>query len=96
MRISKTELAVEVNNKLKKLPDYTTKDMIDAVIESITDILAKGDSISFNNFGTFEIKEKVVKKKNPDDENAEEISNIKKSVSFKMSKIFKDQLNPED
>ena len=69
MRISKTELAVEVDNKLKELSDYTTKDMIDAVIESMADILAKGDSISFNNFGTFEMKEKVVKKKNSDDEN---------------------------
>ena len=95
MRISKTELAVEVNNKLKKLPDYTTKDMVDAVIESMADILVKGDSISFNNFGTFETK-KVIKKKNPDDENAEEISSIKKSVSFKISKIFKAQLNPEN
>ena len=45
MRISKTELAIEIDNKLKEFPDYTTKDMIDAVIESITDILAKGDSI---------------------------------------------------
>ena len=96
MRISKTELAVEVDNKLKELSDYTTKDMIDAVIESMADILAKGDSISFNNFGTFEMKEKVVKKKNSDDENAEEISSIKKSVSFKMSKVFQDQLNPEE
>ena len=95
MRISKSELAEMVEVKLKETKNPSSKERIDAVIESITEVLERGDSISFNNFGTFEVKERIVKKKCSNEEETEETS-IKKSVSFKISKVFQDQLNPEN
>lgn len=48
----------------EKLPDQTLKDLdmiVDAVFETMTDALAKGDEISLPNFGTFSIASQTLK-----------------------------------
>ena len=85
MRITKTELAELIDSKNEQI--NTTKEFIDAFLDGLVETLKEGNSISFNNFGTFSLKEKEIKEKG-----TEEIK-TKRSINFKIAKKLTEELN---
>ncbi|MBO5449270.1 MAG: HU family DNA-binding protein [Ruminococcus sp.] len=59
----------ELINVIAEKGDYSKKDAekaLSAVVESITDVLAKGDKVTLVGFGTFEVRDRAAKvAKNP-------------------------------
>lgn len=87
MRITKSELAELMDSKNPNIS--STKDFIDVFLEALVDTLKEGNSISFNNFGTFTLKEKESKEKDSEE------TKIKKSINFKIAKKLTDELNQD-
>jgi DNA-binding protein HU-beta len=67
---------------------------LDAVVDSITDSLKKGDPVSLVGFGTFQVKHRAAREgRNPQTGATIQIkaSNV---PSFKAGKALKDSVNP--
>ncbi|MGO2055090.1 MAG: HU family DNA-binding protein, partial [Halomonadaceae bacterium] len=66
---------------------------LDAMVESVTDSLKKGESVSLVGFGTFAIKERAARTgRNPQTGQPIQIS-AAKVPSFKAGKALKDAVN---
>jgi len=66
---------------------------VDAVIDSITDALKKGDAVSIVGFGTFEVRERAARSgRNPQTGATIEIA-ASKAPAFKAGKALKDAVN---
>ena len=85
MRITKTELAELIDSKNEQI--NTTKEFIDAFLDGLVETLKEGNSISFNNFGTFSLKEKETKEKGTEE------TKTKRSINFKVAKKLTEELN---
>lgn len=69
------------------------QDSLNAITDSITDALAKGDSVSLIGFGTFDVRQRSERKgKNPQT-GAEITIPASKSVGFKPGKALKETVN---
>ena len=86
----------DVVNLVKAKTDLsvkTTSEVVDALLEVITEALADGDSVRFTGFGTFSVTERAARTgKNPRTGEVIEIA-ASKSVSFKAGKSLKDKVN---
>ena len=86
----------DVGNLVKAKTDLsakTTGEVVDALLEVITEALADGDSVRFTGFGTFSVTERAARTgKNPRNGEMIEIA-ASKSVSFKAGKSLKDKVN---
>ena len=93
--MTKAELVTMVAEKA----DITKKEAekaISAVVDSITETLAKGEKIQLVGFGTFEVRERAARTgRNP---STKEIIHIpaSKSPVFKAGKALKDAVNPKN
>ena len=66
---------------------------VDAVIDTLTESLRKGDSVTLVGFGTFEVRERAARTgRNPQTGEAIQIK-ASKAPAFKAGKAFKDALN---
>ena len=90
--MTKAELVTMVAEKA----DLTKKDAekaISALVESISETLAKGEKIQLVGFGTFEVAERAARTgKNPQTGEAINIP-ASKAPKFKAGKVLKDQVN---
>ena len=87
--MNKTELIAAVSESAG-LTKKDTERVINAVIDAITDALAKGDKVQISGFGTFEIKDREARVgRNPHTKEAIEIP-ATRVPSFKASKALKD------
>jgi len=89
--MNKSELIAEVAEKA----DLTKADAgraYDALVDTISKVLKKGDSVSLIGFGTFSVKERAARTgRNP--ATGEEIKiKASKTPSFKAGKGFKDAI----
>ena len=92
MEITKKDVVNLVKAKTD-LSVKTTSEVVDALLEVITDALADGDSVRFTGFGTFSVTERAARTgKNPRTGEVIEIA-ASKSVSFKAGKSLKDKVN---
>ena len=86
----------DVVNLVKAKTDLsvkTTSEVVDALLEVITEALADGDSVRFTGFGTFSVTERAARTgKNPRTGEVIEIA-ASKSVSFKAGTSLKDKVN---
>ena len=89
--MNKTELVAAIADKT----DLTKKDAelaLTAVVESITEALAKGDKVQLIGFGSFEVKNRAARTgRNPKTKEAIEIPASKYPV-FKAGKALKDKV----
>ncbi|RKD73068.1 MULTISPECIES: HU family DNA-binding protein [Sinobaca] len=90
--MNKTDLI----NAVAEQADISKKDAskaVDAVFESITDTLKKGDKIQLVGFGSFEVRERAARKgRNP--QTGEEIKiPATKNPAFRPGKQLKDAVN---
>ena len=92
MEITKKDVVNLVKAKTD-LSAKTTGEVVDALLEVITEALADGDSVRFTGFGTFSVTERAARTgKNPRTGEVIEIA-ASKSVSFKAGKSLKDKVN---
>ncbi len=92
MEITKKDVVNLVKAKTE-LSAKTTGEVVDALLQVITEALADGDSVRFTGFGTFSVSERAARTgKNPRTGEVIEIA-ASKSVSFKAGKSLKDTVN---
>ncbi|GAB2797947.1 DNA-binding protein HU-beta [Halomonas shantousis] len=90
--MNKSEL-IEAIAASADIPKAAASRALDAMIESVTDSLKKGDSVALVGFGTFSIKERAARTgRNPQTGQPIEIS-AAKVPSFKAGKALKDSVN---
>lgn len=84
--------------RLAQNEDITQKDAaqhIDAFLNTITEVLAEGDKVSFVGFGTFEVTERAAREgRNPRTGESMMIEAIK-TPRFKAGKLLKDAVRDE-
>ena len=74
------------------IPKAAASRALDAMVESVTESLKQGDSVSLVGFGTFSVKERAARTgRNPQTGQPIEIS-AAKVPSFKAGKALKDSL----
>ena len=87
--INKSELTQEVSAKLNSKQNEAEK-VIDALIESIKDNLAKGEKVQIIGFGSFEVRNRAARKgRNPQTGETLTIP-ATKVPAFKPGKALKD------
>ncbi len=90
--MNKQELINAVAEKAG-IPKQTSEEAVNAVISTITDALARGDTVKIVGFGNFEVKTRAARTgRNPRTNEAIEIPACKAPV-FKPGKALKDSVN---
>ena len=91
--VNKTEL-IDAIASAADIPKASAGRALDAVVDSITDALKRGDQVSLVGFGTFMVKHRAARSgRNPQTGATIEIaaSNV---PGFKAGKALKDAVNP--
>lgn len=90
--MNKSEL-IEAIAASADIPKAAASRALDAMIESVTDSLKKGDAVALVGFGTFAVKERAARTgRNPQTGKPINIS-AAKVPSFKAGKALKDSVN---
>lgn len=90
--MNKSEL-IEAIAASADIPKASAARALDAMVDTVTDSLKKGDSVSLVGFGTFQVKERAARTgRNPQTGQPIEIS-AAKVPSFKAGKALKDSVN---
>lgn len=90
--MNKSEL-IEAIAASADIPKAAASRALDAMVESVTESLKKGDSVSLVGFGTFTVKERAARTgRNPQTGKPIQIS-AAKVPSFKAGKALKDSVN---
>ncbi len=90
--MNKSEL-IEAIAASADIPKASAARALDAMVDTVTDSLKKGDSVSLVGFGTFPVKERAARTgRNPQTGQPIEIS-AAKVPSFKAGKALKDSVN---
>ena len=90
--MNKGELIEAVSAKTK-MSKKDSQAVLDAICESISEALTKGDKVSLIGFGTFETRARAQRKGRNPQTGAEVIIPAKKAPAFKASKALKDAVN---
>jgi len=90
--VNKSEL-IEAIAASADIPKASAARALDAMVDSVTDSLKKGDSVSLVGFGTFHVKERAARTgRNPQTGQPIEIK-AAKVPGFKAGKALKDSVN---
>ena len=90
--MNKSEL-IEAIAASADIPKAAASRALDAMVDSVTETLKKGDSVSLVGFGTFSVKERAARTgRNPQTGKPIKIS-AAKVPSFKAGKALKDSVN---
>ncbi|MFC0268501.1 HU family DNA-binding protein [Kushneria aurantia] len=90
--MNKSEL-IEAIAASADIPKASASRALDAMIDSVTDSLRKGDTVSLVGFGTFSVKERAARTgRNPQTGKSIEIS-AARVPGFKAGKALKDAVN---
>lgn len=90
--MNKSEL-IEAIAASADIPKAAASRALDAMVDSVTDSLKRGDSVSLVGFGTFAVKERAARTgRNPQTGEPIQIS-AAKVPSFKAGKALKDSVN---
>jgi DNA-binding protein HU-beta len=90
--VNKSEL-IEAIAASADIPKAAAARALDAMVDTVTDSLKKGESVSLVGFGTFQVKERAARTgRNPQTGEPIEIS-AAKVPSFKAGKALKDSVN---
>jgi nucleoid DNA-binding protein len=95
--ITKRELAIKITDKLGakgyELTQQDIAEIIQTLIEEITDSLAQGDTVVMRNFGSFEVREMKAKiGRNPKNPEKDVPIPARAAVKFKPGKEMKEKV----
>jgi len=95
--ITKRDLVVKITNELgttkSKITQGDVHTIVQAFIDSVSDSLAQGDSVSLRKFGNFDVREFAAKVgRNPKKPDQEVIIPARASVKFKPGNELKEKV----
>lgn len=95
--ITKRELAIRITDRLGesgyKITQQDVLEVIQALIEEITESLAKGDTVVMRNFGAFQVREMKAKiGRNPKNPGKDVPIPARAAVKFKPGKEMKEKV----
>jgi nucleoid DNA-binding protein len=95
--ITKRELAIKITDRLgaqgHELTQQDVLEVIQTLIEEITDSLAQGDTVVMRNFGAFQVREMKAKiGRNPKDPEKDVPIPARAAVKFKPGKEMKEKV----
>lgn len=95
--ITKRELAIKITDQLgaknHKITQQDVLEVIQTLIEEITDSLAQGDTVVMRNFGAFQVREMKAKiGRNPKDPEKDVPIPARAVVKFKPGKEMKEKV----
>lgn len=90
--MNKLELIKEVSGKVG-LTQIATKDVVEAVLDVITNELTRGEKVAIEGFGTFEVRERAERMGRNPQTSEEMLIAASKNVKFKAGKALKDKVN---
>lgn len=95
--ITKRDLVIRITNQLglKKvsLTQKEVQDVVQSLIDEITEVLAQGDTVVMRNFGAFHVKEVAAKVgRNPREPDTKVMIPARASVKFKPGKEMKEKV----
>ena len=95
--ITKRELAIKITDRLGekeyKITQQEVLEVIQTLIEEITESLAKGDTVVMRNFGAFQVREMKAKiGRNPKNPGKDVPIPARAAVKFKPGKEMKDKV----
>lgn len=95
--ITKRELAIKITDQLgarnHKITQQEVLEVIQTLIEEITDALAEGDTVVMRNFGAFQVREMKAKiGRNPKDPEKDVPIPARAAVKFKPGKEMKEKV----
>lgn len=90
--MNKLELIKEVSGRTA-LTQAATKDVVEAVLEVITEELIKGEKVAIAGFGTFEVRERAERMGRNPQSGETMLIGASKNVKFKAGKALKDKVN---
>lgn len=95
--ITKRDLAIRITNRLgeanHKITQQEVLEIIQALIDEVTESLAKGDAVVMRNFGAFHVRETKPKiGRNPKDPTKDVPIPARAAVKFKPGKEMKEKV----
>jgi DNA-binding protein HU-beta/integration host factor subunit alpha len=95
--ITKRDLAIRITNRLGeanyKLTQQEVLEVIQTLIDEVTESLAKGDTVVMRNFGAFQVREMKAKiGRNPKDPDKDVVIPARAAVKFKPGKEMKEKV----
>lgn len=90
--MNKLELVKEISGRTA-LTQAATKDVVDAILEVITEELIKGEKVAIAGFGTFEVRERAERMGRNPQSGETMLIGASKNVKFKAGKALKDKVN---
>jgi DNA-binding protein HU-beta/integration host factor subunit alpha len=95
--ITKRELAIKITDRLgenhHKITQQEVLEVIQTLIEEITESLAQGDTVVMRNFGAFQVREMKAKiGRNPKDPEKDVPIPARAAVKFKPGKEMKEKV----
>lgn len=95
--ITKRDLVLKITDQLgQKKMNFTQRDVqeiVQSLIDEITESLTQGDTVVLRNFGAFQVKEVAAKVgRNPKHPESEVMIPARASVKFKPGKELKDKV----
>ena len=87
--MNKAELVAAVADKVN-LTKKVTEDTIDAMLDTICEVLANGDKVFISGFGTFEVRDRIARAGRNPITGEDIIIPGQKTAAFKAGKILKD------
>lgn len=95
--ITKRELAVKITDQLgvngHTITQQEVQDVVQALIDEITESLAQGDTVVMRNFGAFEVREMKAKiGRNPKNPAKDVLIPARAAVKFKPGKEMKEKV----
>lgn len=95
--VTKRDLAIKITNRLgaenHRITQQEVLDVIQTLIEEITESLAKGDTVVMRNFGSFQVREMKAKiGRNPKAPAKDVLIPARAAVKFKPGKEMKEKV----
>ncbi len=90
--ITRIELCEAVMNELG-LSRSESNELLQAVLEEISQTLIRGDKVKLSSFGTFQLRQKNQRIGRNPRTKEEAVITARRVLSFKASNLFKDKLN---
>lgn len=95
--ITKRELSIKITDKLgangHELTQQNVLEVVQSLIDEITDALAHGDTVVMRNFGTFQVREMKAKiGRNPKNPDKDVPIPARAAVKFKPGKEMKEKV----
>lgn len=95
--ITKRELVIKITDQLGAkgltITQQDVQDVVQALIDEVTDALSQGDTVVMRNFGAFEVREMKAKiGRNPKDPSKDVPIPARAAVKFKPGKEMKEKV----